>query len=597
MANTSKSGWGVSGDTSGWDDSGDEGEECKVKTMNRYDKLRDDDDGDWCESDGRGRETFNESGDELEFQTQRRKRKKRLTGSVDSHTFSAMSTDDKLDMIFNKLVQIESKQSSIEKLETMMKRSNETMSTLQTKSNTQDDMLNILNYRSTDLEARSRRKNLIFRGLFEFRNENCVDVMYQFLYNQLNLDAESVVIERAHRLGRWDPNRRKRPMIVLFREYQSVEKIVDKAWMLGDTPYRIDRDYPREIVDARKLLRNRYRQLKDDGVKVQMVYPAKLVVGRKVVEDAFPGWQEALKGARIEPFESDTVRMCNLAANNRSNKRQDSTSDNHTTEAPRNRTALQNPNRDNARRRSDSTTNRKQQRDFSNQGLFNLDSQKWRLMIDDQKQMGHNTETQRQASRSKTDPIRAKPSGKGRGPNPINNKSQGQSEAKDIPSSNTSNNENQNRNNGKEPKNLERDKNNEPQNTLRKSSNDTVLSMEADDSVDENDHVFYSQYVSRMGTNNQSWTSDTGAGQPYIDNMKLINYAPMAQFPPLPNRELTPITAATEKKTGGDVREKSVGTSTNEQSVANDKRNDQGQNGQGGDETRKKDEQSTKYPV
>ena len=157
-----------------------------------------------------------------------------------------MSTDDKLDMIFNKLVQIESKQSSIEKLETMIKCSNETISNLQTKSKTHDNTLNILNYRSVDLEARSRRKNLIFRGFFEFRNENCTDVMYQFLYEQLNLDAESVVIERAHRLGRWDPNKRKRPMIVLFRNYQSVEKIIDKAWMLGNTPYRIDRDYPRE---------------------------------------------------------------------------------------------------------------------------------------------------------------------------------------------------------------------------------------------------------------------------------------------------------------------------------------------------------------
>ena len=229
----------------------------------------------------------------------------------------------------------------------MIKYSNETISNLQTKSKTHDDTLNILNYRSVDLKARSRRKNLIFRGLFEFRNENCTDVMYPFLYDQLNLDAESVVIERAHRLGRWDPNKRKRPMIVLFKYYQSVEKIIDKAWMLGNTPYRIDRDYPREIVDARKLLRNRYRQLKDDGVKIQMVYPAKLVVGRKVIEDAFPGWQEALKGARIEPFESDTVSMCNLAAKKRFNTRQDSSSDYQTPAIPRNSTPIQNPRSDN----------------------------------------------------------------------------------------------------------------------------------------------------------------------------------------------------------------------------------------------------------
>ena len=157
MANKSTSGWVVPEDTSGRAVSEDESEVSTVKTMNRFDKLMDENDDDWCESNGRGRETGNESGNESEFQTQRCKRKKRSTCSVDSHTFSAMSTDDKLDMIFNKLVQIESKQSSIEKLETMMKCSNEIISNLQTKSKTHDDTLNILNYRSVDLEARSRR--------------------------------------------------------------------------------------------------------------------------------------------------------------------------------------------------------------------------------------------------------------------------------------------------------------------------------------------------------------------------------------------------------------------------------------------------------
>ena len=425
------------------------------------------------------------SSREMNQNSKHKGRKKRSTGSVDSHTFSAMSTDDKLDMIFNKLVQIESKQSSIEKLETMMKCSNETIPNLQTKSKTHDDTLNILNYRSVDLEARSRRKNLIFRGLFEFRNKNCTDVMHQFLYDQLNLDPESDVIERAHRLGRWDPNKRKRPMIVLFRDYQSVEKIIDKAWMLGNTPYRIDRYYPREIVDARTLLRNRYRQLKDDGVKVQMVFPAKLVVGRKVIEDAFPGWQEALKGARIEPFESDTVSMCNLAANKRFNRRQDSSSDNQTPAIPRNSTPIQNPRSDNIKPHSDSINpiNQNQQKGIPNHGPSNLDSQRWKSKEDDHIQLGQNTETQRRGSRPKTDP---KPNGKGRGPNQTNNKGQGQSKAKKILRSNvinTSNNtrgtsENRSRNNEKEPKNLEGGNNIESQNELRKSSNDTVIIME-----------------------------------------------------------------------------------------------------------------------
>ena len=208
--------------------------------------------------------------------------------------------------------------------------------------------------------------------------------------------------------------------------------------------------------------------------------------------------------------------------------------------------------------------------------------------------MGQNTETQRRGSRPKTDP---KPNGKGRGPNQTNNKGQGQSKAKNILRSNvmnTSNNtrgtsENRSRNNEKEPQNLEGGNNIESQNELRKSSNDTVISMEADDSVDENDHVFYSQYVSKMGENNQRRTSDTGAGQQHQDYTNLINYAPMTQFPPLPNREPTPkTTAVTREKSYSSACEKSKVSSTNDQTEAKGNINEQGQNGLDGGETRKK---------
>lgn len=72
------------------------------------------------------------------------------------------------------------------------------------------------------------------------------------------------------------------------------------------------------------MLWNRFKQLKQEGSKVKMVYPAKLIVGRRVIEDAFPGWQEALQGARIEPFESNSVNMCNTAAKHQNETRETS---------------------------------------------------------------------------------------------------------------------------------------------------------------------------------------------------------------------------------------------------------------------------------
>lgn len=146
----------------------------------------------------------------------------------------AMSTDDKLDMIFNKLTEIENKQSKIENIEQLMKGTNDTVSRLQTKSNTHDDMLIVMNYRSMALEARSRSKNWTFRSLCECRNENRADLMYQFLNDQLHPDPESIVVERAHRLGPWQANKRQRPITIQFRDYSSVKKILGEVWLLRE---------------------------------------------------------------------------------------------------------------------------------------------------------------------------------------------------------------------------------------------------------------------------------------------------------------------------------------------------------------------------
>ena len=195
------------------------------------------------------------------------------------------------------------------------------MSSCETRLDEFDDKINVLGYRSLDLEARSRRKNLIFRGLFEFRDENCVDRIYEFLYDMFGIAAERVVIERAHRLGPWKRAVRKRPIIVAFRDYSSTELILNEAFQLRGTRFSIDKDYPAEIAKARRLLWNRYKQLKITSREtVKMVYPAKIIVGRKVVEDAFPGWNSILKSERVEPVISEAVEKLNKECEEARNK-------------------------------------------------------------------------------------------------------------------------------------------------------------------------------------------------------------------------------------------------------------------------------------
>ena len=280
-----------------------------ISTHNRYEKLGQRQDGGDSENDN-----------ENEWNIQDRKRKRQNTGSNSSSvtkSFSSMSTDDKLDVIFSKLLSIEKKQSKMENIEDAVKG----MSRCKTRLGECENKINVLGYRSLDLEARSRRKNLIFRGLFETRNENCTDRIYEFLYDQFDIEAERIVIERAHRLGPWKRTVRKRPIIVAFRDYPSTELILNEAYQLRGTRYSIDKDYPAEIVKARRLLWNRYRQVKSiSGEKVKMVYPAKIMVGRRVVEDAFPGWNSILKSERVEPVISEAIEKLNKECDEARNK-------------------------------------------------------------------------------------------------------------------------------------------------------------------------------------------------------------------------------------------------------------------------------------
>ena len=61
--------------------------------------------------------------------------------------------------------------------------------------------LKVLSYRSNDLEARNRRKNLVFWSLSERSPRSCVSLIESFLTKELKADSTGMVIDRAHRMG------------------------------------------------------------------------------------------------------------------------------------------------------------------------------------------------------------------------------------------------------------------------------------------------------------------------------------------------------------------------------------------------------------
>lgn len=173
-------------------------------------------------------------------------------------------------------------------------------------TNKNTSVLKTLAYKSIDLEARSRRNNLIFWGLYENYGENCFAVIRDFIINHLDLDANKMYLSRAHRLGprkigRQNPNR---PIIVNFRDFCDTVAIMGKAHMLKNTPFSICYDQPKEINDARKKLWDELKLIKakEPRVKFQIVYPAKLVIEGKVVRDEFPDWTQVMKGSRLVDF-------------------------------------------------------------------------------------------------------------------------------------------------------------------------------------------------------------------------------------------------------------------------------------------------------
>ena len=267
-------------------------------------------------------------GHDKGWSVQRSKRKRTNTGSIDEETFQSMSNDQKLGVIFQKLIDIEDKQSSIKKLEKSLESTDKTVRSIKSTMDGHSNMIKLLTYKSLDLEARSRRKNLVFRGLCENSREDCHNVIADFLSNELDLNPDFICMDRAHRIGR-RPIRciSRRPIIVAFRDYQDTVRIMERANRLTDTRFGIDRDYPSEISKARKLLWNRYKELKavsSSPSDIALEYPARIVVGKTVVDDAFPDWFEVLKGARLEPSISEDVKSANSRAETRRKSRMES---------------------------------------------------------------------------------------------------------------------------------------------------------------------------------------------------------------------------------------------------------------------------------
>ena len=247
---------------------------------------------------------------QMEWEMAQSKRKRYNTGMQDS--FSALSVDDKLSNMFQKLENLERTNSSIESIARGMNATKAQVEVITRRADSHEQCLKVLAYKSIDLEARSRRNNLLFHWLAESKNENCIELLRDFLRNEMGIDLDEYYVERAHRLGslykarqRNQDRNPRRPIIVAVGQHSQTNIIIESAYMLKGTNFSVTRDYPIEIVTARRNLMSLYKEHRQNrNNKVSLEFPARLVVNGKTVADSFPDWYTVLQRDRYQMVQS-----------------------------------------------------------------------------------------------------------------------------------------------------------------------------------------------------------------------------------------------------------------------------------------------------
>ena len=116
-----------------------------------------------------------------------------------------------------------------------------------------------IHYTCLDIDARSRRQNIVIHGLDEVDGKDTWDIFQSFVSKELDMQTDGLYIHRVERFGKIRNQQgrpvRPRPIIVTFSSDRHQEMILQRAReKLNGSRYRISRDYPEEIRDARRQL-------------------------------------------------------------------------------------------------------------------------------------------------------------------------------------------------------------------------------------------------------------------------------------------------------------------------------------------------------
>lgn len=146
-----------------------------------------------------------------------------------------------------------------------------------------------LETRIIDQESRSRRENIRIHGIPEGSEDNSTSVaafIEGLLREKLEIPTTSELkIERAHRsLGtKPTPESPPRSVVVKFASFKTKEEVLRLAWRKKGFDYRekkvyIDHDYAPDVLKKRREYSEAKKVLKENKLRFQTPFPAKLKV-------------------------------------------------------------------------------------------------------------------------------------------------------------------------------------------------------------------------------------------------------------------------------------------------------------------------------
>ena len=149
-----------------------------------------------------------------------------------------------------------------------------------------------------DLEARSRRNNLVIHGLPRKTPkeswEDCEKLIVDMLEEKVGVTQAP--IDRAHRLG--GPTKSNAPIILRLSNFKDKQRILEKRGKLKGTDIFINEDFTSRVREIRNRLAPFMKRFRNEGKRVSMVYDHLNVDGNRMDYD----WDSnTLKPARRGP--------------------------------------------------------------------------------------------------------------------------------------------------------------------------------------------------------------------------------------------------------------------------------------------------------